>query len=97
VSDFDLENIRSILGGHGDWYGAILLRTIAEASDIDRGLFYISYPKETQAIFNLDLPPQDRGCAEYNLSFDKTLRELYRKADPANKRRLERSFSRFSR
>ena len=96
ISQFDLENARTIVDGYGDWYGAMLLRCIAEASPMDRGLFYMIYPEETQAILNLDLPDPGLNCTQYRVSFDQTLRDLYRKADAENKRLLESAFSRFT-
>ena len=93
MNEFDKENVRNILAGHGDWYGAQLLRTIALGSAMEQRLFYISYPEEMQAVVNLDLgaPQHGLGLSE---AFNEALAALFVKADRDNKQKLARCFSR---
>lgn len=103
MNEYDRQNVRQILTGHGDWFGAVLLRTIALGSAKERGLLFISYPVEVQLIANLDWPPGTHQHFRENIRnlhtdsslFDREIERLYVKADAINRTRLKRCFSRF--
>tara|TARA_R110002096_G_scaffold321904_2_gene516012 strand:+ start:298 stop:588 length:291 start_codon:yes stop_codon:yes gene_type:complete len=90
MMEYDRQNVASILKGHGDWFGAALLRTIAQGDNYQRALLFMSFPHEVQAVYNLDLPPGPGGEA-----FDQLLERLWVKADSPNRQRLAYSFVRF--
>ena len=94
MSQFDRENLERILEGYGDWYGALLLRTIAMGNVIERALLFMGYPQEVQAIANIDHKPFTHplgGSPEFEAALDR----LWIKADAENRRKLARCFSRF--
>ena len=93
MNNYDRTVIKDIMLGHGDWYGAMLLRTIALGNSMERRLFYISYPEEMQAVDNLDLKPPEHQLGMSDV-FNSALDRLFAKADLANKRKLARCFSR---
>ncbi len=50
MSDYDKANIREILAGHGDWYGAYLIRLIAKADNNNLRKLVRVYPDEVKAV-----------------------------------------------
>ena len=87
MDEYDRQNVKEILNGHGDWFGAALLRAIALGDNYQRALLFMSFPHEVQAVYNLDLPPGPGGEA-----FDQLLERLWVKADSQKRQRLAYSF-----
>jgi len=50
MSEYDKQNIEEILGGHGDWFTAQLLRLIAKADKANIANLRIVFPKEVEAV-----------------------------------------------
>lgn len=50
MSDYDKENIGRILRGHGDWFGAQLLRLIAKADSNNQALLAACYPEQVASV-----------------------------------------------
>jgi len=46
LSQFDRENIGAILGGHGDWFTAQLLRLVLKADGHNKELLRLGFPEE---------------------------------------------------
>tara|TARA_Y100000004_G_C8687273_1_gene315927 strand:- start:219 stop:503 length:285 start_codon:yes stop_codon:yes gene_type:complete len=90
VNEYDRQNVQEILNGHGDWFGAVLLRAIALGNAMQRGLLFISYPVEVQSVANLDIAPGEDPSL-----FNREIERLYIKADAENQGKLRRCFSRF--
>jgi len=49
ISDFDRQNVKAILNGHGDWFGADLLRLIARADSENRERLRLAFPSHVEA------------------------------------------------
>ncbi len=50
LSQWDRENVERILGGHGDWFTARLLRLIARADGRNRALLAKGYWEEVRLV-----------------------------------------------
>ncbi len=50
ISDYDRENLASILAGEGDWFTAMLLRVIAKADYENREKLRRVFPHEVAAV-----------------------------------------------
>ena len=50
MSDYDRQSIPAIIAGHGDWYGAYLIRLIAKADRNNLRLLARVYPEEVRAV-----------------------------------------------
>ena len=50
MSDYDRQSIGIIIAGHGDWYGAYLIRLIAKADRNNLRLLARVYPEEVRAV-----------------------------------------------
>ena len=48
--EFEKKNLGKILMGEGDWFGALLLRTIARADTPNRAKLYSVYPDHVNAV-----------------------------------------------
>ncbi len=44
ISDYDATHVGEILSGHGDWFGAQLLRLIAKADQRNRESIRVAFP-----------------------------------------------------
>jgi hypothetical protein len=49
ISEFDRENVQIILNGHGDWFGAKLLRLYANADPSSRDKIRMGFPSYAEA------------------------------------------------
>lgn len=49
LSDYDKANLDKILGGHGDWFSAALMRLIMKADNENRRLLRVVYPDHVKA------------------------------------------------
>jgi hypothetical protein len=57
MSAFDKANIGKIIGGHGDWFTAELLRLIAKSVAENRERLRIAFPEEVAAYESWFNPP----------------------------------------
>lgn len=46
MSQFDIDNVDAIIGGHGDWFSAKLIRLIAKADLGNRERLRMGFPEE---------------------------------------------------
>ena len=49
ISEFDKRHIGQIIRGHGDWFGAKLLRLIRDADDINIEKLREAFPEHVKA------------------------------------------------
>ncbi len=58
ISEYDKENVGSILAGEGGWFTAKLLRVISTADKSNRQKLYRGFPEEVDAVcvFQTGLP-----------------------------------------
>lgn len=49
ISDYDKTHVREIIGGHGDWFTADLLRLIAHADKNNIEKIRLGFPEEVEA------------------------------------------------
>lgn len=49
ISDYDRANFTEIIGGHGDWFTAHLLRLIAKSDREHRARLRLGFPDEVAA------------------------------------------------
>ena len=54
ISEFDRHHVYEILTGHGDWFGAQLLRLIEKADSHNRELLRKGFPDYVQAFEDWD-------------------------------------------
>ncbi len=56
MSEYDTEEVESILGGHGDWFTACLLRLIAKADHKNRAKLACVFSNEVALVeaYHLD-------------------------------------------
>ena len=54
ISEFDRTHIYEILRGHGDWYGALLIRLFEKADSENRVRLAFVYPDYAQAFYDWD-------------------------------------------
>lgn len=57
LSDYDRDNIGQIVGGHGDWFTAHLIRLIAKADLSNRALIAKGFPEVVDAFNDWELHP----------------------------------------
>lgn len=50
LSKFDRENIPAIMGGHGDWFTAQLLRLVAKADNHHKAQLRMGFPEEVALV-----------------------------------------------
>lgn len=50
LTEYDRKNIGAIMGGHGDWFTAQLLRLIAKADLHHRALLAKGFPEEVRLV-----------------------------------------------
>lgn len=51
ISEYDKEKFDDIIAGHGDWFGAQLIRLIAKADYHNRRLLETVYPSYVQFFY----------------------------------------------
>jgi len=91
VTDFDKDHVREILAGHGSWFGAFLLRTIALGNGADRKKLSEPFPEEVSAVEAVETSAGGGGP-----EFDMLLILLWAKADVNNKAKLLKAFPKLS-
>lgn len=64
LSDHDRANIDAIMGGHGDWFSARLLRLIAKGDHRNRVLLGSIYPEHYEAFMQWYLDQSVPGVPE---------------------------------
>jgi hypothetical protein len=50
LSEFDRVKIAAIMGGHGDWFTAQLLRLVAKADDHHKAQLRMAFPEEVALV-----------------------------------------------
>jgi hypothetical protein len=50
ISEWDRQHMDEIMGGHGDWFGAQLIRLFAKADRDNFALLGLSFPSYAEAI-----------------------------------------------
>jgi hypothetical protein len=50
MSLFDKDEVAQIIAGHGDWFGAVLIRLIAKADNSNRQRLYTVFPEQVNAV-----------------------------------------------
>lgn len=59
LSEYDRSHMSAIMGGHGDWFTAQLLRLIAKADMQNRGRLRQAFPEEVELYERWCRQPQE--------------------------------------
>lgn len=70
LSDFDRANVGRLIGGHGDWFSAYLIRLVKRADFENRQRLRAAYPEHVMAVEAWELERSDHDFSRRELAED---------------------------